>query len=121
MNLLDHVRTAARANRLANHRLHSAMLTLAPGEFEAVRSGFFPSVAGTLNHLLAVDLYYIAALHREADMVAQYERFVPCRDVAELAERQRASDERLIAFVDSLGADDLSAQVVMDRGKTRQV
>ena len=121
MNLLDHVRAAARANRLANHRLHAAMDALAPGEFEAVRTGFFPSLAGTLNHLLAVDLYYIAALHREADMVAQYERFVPCREVAELAERQRASDQRLIAFVESLGSDDLSREVVMDRGATKQI
>ena len=121
MNLLGHVRISARANRLANHRLHAAMLTLAPGEFEAVRTGFFPSLAGTLNHLLAVDIYYIAALHREADMVAQYERFVPCRSVDELAGRQRASDERLIAFVESLDADGLAAEVVMDRGETKQV
>jgi uncharacterized damage-inducible protein DinB len=121
MNLLDHVRTAARANRLANHRLHGAMRALGPGEFEAVRTGFFPSLAATLNHLLAVDLYYIAALYREADMAAQYERFVPCRSVDELAERQRVSDERLIAFVDSLDADGLSAEVVMDRGETKQV
>ena len=121
MNLLDHVRAAARANRLANHRLHAAMETLAPGEFEAVRTGFFPSLAGTLNHLLAVDLYYIAALYREPDMVAQYERFVPCRSVDELADRQRASDERLIAFVESLRPDDLSAEVVMDRGETKQI
>jgi len=121
MNLLDHVRAAARANRLANHRLHAAMDALAPGEFEAVRTGFFPSLAGTLNHLLAVDVYYIAALHREADMVAQYERFVACRSVGELAERQRVSDERLIAFVESLGAEGLVADVVMDRGETKQV
>jgi len=121
MNLLDHVRVAARANRLANHRLHGAMRALAPGEFDAVRTGFFPSLAATLNHVLAVDRYYIAALYREADMAAQYHRFEPCRSVEELAERQRVSDERLIAFVDALDIEGLSAEVVMDRGETKQV
>ena len=121
MNLLDHVRAAARANRLANHRLHAAMRALAPSEFEAVRTGFFPSLAATLNHLLAVDHYYIAALHREADMVAQYEAFVPCRSVDELAERQCVSDQRLIAFVDALDIAGLDAEVVMDRGEAKQI
>jgi uncharacterized damage-inducible protein DinB len=121
MNLLDHLRTGARANRLANHRLHAAMAALKADEFEAVRTGFFPSLAATLNHVLAVDLYYIAALHREADMVAQYERFEACRSVAELAERQQRSDERLIRFVDALTIEGLDAEVVMDRGETRQI
>ena len=121
MNLLDHLRTGARANRLANHRLHAALGALAPDEFEAVRTGFFPSLAATLNHLLAVDIYYIAALHGEADMAAQYHRFEAARSVAELARRQQLSDERLIRFVDALAPEGLDAEVVMDRGETRQV
>ena len=121
MNLLDHLRIGARANRLANHRLHAAMAGLAPDEFAAPRTGFFPSLAATLNHILAVDIYYIAALHREADMEAQYRRFEPCRDVGELARRQQRSDERLIRFVDGLTVEGLAAEVVMDRGETRQL
>ena len=115
MHLLQQLRVQARANRLANHRLHAAMAALTREEFHAPRTSFFPSLGGTLNHLLAVDIYYIAALHREADMEAQYRRFEPCDDVAELAERQRASDEKLIAYCDALA--DADSAVEMDRGE----
>ena len=121
MDLLAFLRNQARANRLANHRLHSAMRPLPHTDYVATRTSFFPSLAATLNHILAVDLYYIAALHREADMVAQYERFEACRSVVELAERQQRSDERLIRFVDALSIEGLDAEVVMDRGETRQI
>ena len=115
MHLLQQLRIQARANRLANHRLHAAMAALTREEFHAPRTSFFPSLSGTLNHILAVDIYYIAALHREADMEAQYRRFEPCDGVAELAERQRASDEKLIAYCDALV--DADSTVEMDRGE----
>jgi uncharacterized damage-inducible protein DinB len=121
MQLIDHLRTCARANRLANHRLHAAMAVLTRADFQAPRTGFFPSLAATLNHILVVDIYYIAALHREADMEAQYRRFVPCADVVELAERQRLSDERLIRHVDGMTEAQLDEPVTMDRGTHLQV
>jgi len=117
MQLVDQLRIQARANRLANHRLHAAMAPLTRDDLHAPRTSFFPSLGATLNHILAVDIYYIAALHREADMEAQYRRFVPCESLAELAERQRASDERLIAHCDALVEPD--AMIEMDRGEGR--
>ena len=117
--LVQHLRIQARANRLANHRLHAAMAPLSREDFHAPRTSFFPSLARTLNHLLAVDLYYIAALHREADMAQRYHRFIDCDTVAELAERQRVSDERLIALCDRLDAEAVRAVVDMDRGEGR--
>jgi uncharacterized damage-inducible protein DinB len=119
MQLVDALRTAARANRLANLRLHRAMGALAPGDFDAPRSGFFPSLAATLNHILAVDGYYLAALHREPDMVARWSGFVPAATLAELAERQAASDQRLIRYVDALDAAGCDAEIVLDRGETQ--
>ena len=32
---------------------------LQPGEFEAERTSFFPSIKATLNHILSVDLFYL--------------------------------------------------------------
>ena len=81
MDLLGFLRTQARANRLANRRLHAAMAPLSREEFHAARSGFFPSLAATLNHILEVDLYYLAALHGEADMVEQYAAIRPGHSV----------------------------------------
>ena len=116
MDLCTILRIQARANRLANHRLHGAMAALTRDDFHAARTGFFPSLAQTLNHILAVDGYYIAALHGESALPQRHELFVPADDVAALAERQRASDERLIAFCDHLDAAGCDAEVAMDRG-----
>lgn len=117
MDLLQHLRAQARANRLANRRLHEAMRPLPEAEFSAHRTSFFPSLAKTLNHLLAVDGYYLAALHGERDMEAQWQRFVPAATLHELARRQAASDERLIAYCEALDAAALDAPVAMQRGE----
>lgn len=115
MGLLPFLRTQLRANRLANRRLHAAMQALAPAEFSAPRVGYFPSLAATLNHILAVDGYYLAALRGEADMERRWSEFVPAADLASLARRQAAMDESLIACGEAL-ADPL-AEVTMDRGE----
>ncbi|WP_374567763.1 DinB family protein [Ideonella sp.] len=112
---LQHLRTSARANRLANHRLALAMAPLSDEEFNAPRVSFFPSLAATLNHILAVDIYYIAGMRGEADMAAQYDAFVPCRSVAEWARRQATSDDRLIALCDGLDPAAAARTVPLDR------
>lgn len=112
-----YLRIQARANRLANHRLHTAMAALPPAEFHAPRVGFFPSLALTLDHILEVDLYYIGALHGEpeAQLRGLWDRHRPSAVLAELAARQAASDERLIAFCDALDAAACSREVAMPR------
>ena len=42
----------ARNNAWANHRLLSACEALTPAEFAAPRTGFFPSLRATFNHIL---------------------------------------------------------------------
>src|SRR4029453_16841807 len=100
MEMLPFLRTQVRANRLANHRLHAAMASLSREDFHAPRTSFFPSLAATLNHILAVDISYIAALHGEADMEAQWTAFVPCDTVDALAAAKARADERFIALLD---------------------
>jgi uncharacterized damage-inducible protein DinB len=119
MDLLIVLRIQAHANRLANRRLHMAIASLTRAEFHAPRTGFFPSLAQTLNHVLAVDGYYVGAVHGDANLPATYTAFAPAEDVAVLAQRQRASDDRLIAFCDRLDAAGCDAEVAMDRGAGR--
>jgi uncharacterized damage-inducible protein DinB len=119
MNLAEPLRIQARANRLANHRLHAAMAALTPDDFHAPRTGFFPSFAATLNHILSVDDYYIGALHGDSDVATKYASFLPAANLAALAERQRASDERLIAYCDRLDDAGCQSAVAMDRGEGR--
>ena len=116
MDLGDALRIQARANRLANHRLHAAIAALTNLDFHAVRTGFFPSLAATLNHILAVDAYYIGALRGDADLAEKYAHFVAADSLSALVERQRASDERLATFCDRLDAAACNAEVAMDRG-----
>ncbi|HSB22564.1 MAG TPA: DinB family protein [Burkholderiaceae bacterium] len=115
MELTSYLRIQARANRLANFRLHAAMAPLPKADFHAERTSFFPSLAATLNHILWVDLYYVGCLHREHGIRARLLGFEPLDDLAPLARRQAESDERLIAFCDRLDAAGLDAVVEMER------
>ena len=74
MQALTLLRIQAHANRLANHRLHTTMAMLSPAELHATRTSFFPTLMATLNHILAVDQYYVGVLHREAVHGALVER-----------------------------------------------
>jgi uncharacterized damage-inducible protein DinB len=96
--LVGHFVAMAQNNAWANHRLLLACEALTAEEFAAPRTSFFPSLRLTLNHILDVDLYYIAALDG-GDAVGRLE--APDSDYADarsLRPIQAASDRRLIAF-----------------------
>ncbi|TGV72931.1 damage-inducible protein DinB, partial [Mesorhizobium sp. M00.F.Ca.ET.158.01.1.1] len=77
MNLLDHLRRMAGNNLWSNDRLYRAVLALKPGEFEAERTSFFPSVKATLNHVLAVDYLYLDFREEGGVGAAAHDDFVP--------------------------------------------
>ena len=119
MELLVFLRVQVRANRLANHRLHAAMAALSREDYEAPRTSFFPSLAKTLEHILAVDLYYLAALHGERGAERIW-REAPAGVAFEtIAAAQARSDQRFIDHVDALGAPGLDEIVEMERGEGR--
>ncbi|MDP3085780.1 MAG: DinB family protein [Rubrivivax sp.] len=109
----------ARANRLANHRLHGAMAALPLAGLQAPRVGFFPSLMATLNHILGVDQYYVGSLLGEPGLAAAWAAFVPAADLAALRQRQALSDERLTTFCDALDAAGCAREVQMARGGGR--
>jgi uncharacterized damage-inducible protein DinB len=115
MELTQYLRIQAHANRLANQRLHAAMALLSHSEFHAPRTGFFPSLAETLNHILEVDLYYVGALHSDPDLRTVFDDFVPSDELSALAARQAASDMRLVAWCDAADAAALDRTVEMPR------
>ena len=119
MELLSFLRNQARANRLANRRLHAAMRALPHADYVAPRTSFFPSLADTLEHILAVDLYYLAALHGDGAMERVWSTAPRGVAFAELAPAQAAADERLIAHVESLDAAALDDVIDLDRGSGR--
>jgi len=116
MELLVYLRTQVHANRLANHRLHTAMLALSDDDYRAPRTSFFPSLAATLEHILAVDLYYLAALHGDAAMEQVWRTAPAGVPLATLAAAQADADRRFIDHVGALSAASLGDIVAMDRG-----
>lgn len=115
MTLLEHLRRMARNSLWSNDRLYRAVLALNPGEFEAARTSFFPSIRETLNHVLAVDCLYLDFLTEGGLGAAAYDDFAPFSDAAGLAAAQADFDRRLVAFCDGLSEADLDRRVVTDR------
>lgn len=108
-------RQLARNAWLANRRLHLCCAALQPGEWDAARVSFFPSIEATLNHILVVGRFYVDALQGGTLGVAAFDDEVPCRSVATLAGAQQALDLALLAFCDGLVPDRLGAAVRIHR------
>lgn len=108
-------RLMARNNRLTNFRLGQTLRQLAPGEWEAPRSGFFPSLRSTLNHLLTVDLFYVDALEGGTTGFSHRETPEPYPDLDDLIAVQAEVDQRLIDFCEGLAPADLDRVVEVHR------
>jgi uncharacterized damage-inducible protein DinB len=98
-----HFERMARYNRWANRRIYGVVAQLEPEEIQAPRSGFFPSIAKTLNHLLVTDRIWLGRFigklseHKSLDEA-------PYEDFAELTAAREAEDQRLIAYMKELTA-----------------
>lgn len=109
-------RKLARNNALANQRLRGACAQLGPGEFDAPRVSFFPSIRATLNHILIVDWFYVDALEGGTLGPAAWVDREPFADLQALARAQRAVDARLFDLCEALTAKSLAQFVRVHRG-----
>ncbi len=111
----------ARNNAWANFRLLSACAALTQADFEAARTGFFPSIESTLNHILTVDWFYVDALEGGDLGPAAWANETPCRTVHDLQREQAAVDRRLIAVCEALEDHSLTAALRMVREDRDQI
>lgn len=109
-------RSLAYNNGWANHRLLSACEQLTQAEFAAPRSGFFPSIQATLNHILVVDWFYVDALEGGTLGRAAFADPIPCPSVERLRTEQAAVDRRLIAWCEDMGRGGPDSIVHVHRG-----
>ncbi|PCK87079.1 damage-inducible protein DinB [Rhizobium sophoriradicis] len=109
-------RKLAYNNALANRRLLQACAALTPGEFEAPRTGFFPSIKETLNHIVTVDWFYVDGLEGGTLGFQAFEVDQPFDDVSSLAEAQAKVDQRLVALCEALTPEKLVSTVSLHRG-----
>ncbi|HQW39209.1 MAG TPA: DinB family protein [Usitatibacteraceae bacterium] len=126
ITLKRHLTAWAFQNAWANHRLLTACAALTAEEFAAKRTGFFPSLKATLNHIVTVDWMYADAIERSfagrephPDIGSFYEPEEPFATVADLAPEQTAVDRRFIAICESMTAADLERPVAILRRKGR--
>jgi uncharacterized damage-inducible protein DinB len=109
-------------NAWANHRLLRACAALAPQDFVAPRTAFFPSIKATLNHILTVDWYYVDALERslqgESPRAEPWRFFDPPEpfdSAAALSAEQHAVDRRLVALCAALTDADVERTILVPR------
>jgi uncharacterized damage-inducible protein DinB len=119
--LVQTYRAFAYNNAWANHRLLNACANLSQTEFEAARTGFFPSLKLTLNHIYVIDFFYVDALEGGWLGLRAWENEVPCPSVAELQRAQAKIDQRLIAHCDTLTPDQLDSTVRVNRDTNVQI
>src|SRR4051812_10463940 len=113
--LVSHFVAMAHNNAWANHRLLSACEALTPEAFAAPRTGFFPSLRATFNHILWVDQYYIDAV-AGADALRRYSEPDPdFPDARSMRLAQTASDKRLIAVCERQTDASLAADCILPR------
>ena len=92
----------ARNNAWANLRLLNACARLSQEEFEARRTGFFPSIKATLNHILVIDRFYVDAMEGGRLGPAAWANPEPCATVTALQREQAVVDQRLITWCAAL-------------------
>jgi uncharacterized damage-inducible protein DinB len=119
-SLVQTFRAFAHNNAWANHRLLNACTDLDQASFEAKRTGFFPSLQATLNHIHVIDLFYVDALEDGWLGPKAWENPVPYPSLAALRPAQAAIDRRLIAVCDRLTPELLNGIVRVNRGERVQ-
>ena len=118
--LVQTFRAFAYNNAWANHRLLGACAALDQAAFEAARTGFFPSLQATLNHIYVIDLFYVDALEGGWLGPKAWANAVPYPQLAGLTLAQAAIDRRLIAHCEALTPDDLDTIVRINRDTSVQ-
>jgi uncharacterized damage-inducible protein DinB len=97
-------------NRWANDRLYDAAGALSEEDRRADRGAFFRSVHGTLNHLLVGDRLWMARFTGTAPPADALDAILH-DDFVGLRAARIAEDRRIIAYVDTLGPQDLAGSI----------
>jgi uncharacterized damage-inducible protein DinB len=105
-------RLLARNAQLANRRLDLACMALGPGEWEATRVSFFPSLKETMVHLLNADRYYIDTFRGTHPGIA--DTAGGRESAAEFARERADVDAWIVEYCEGLADGDLSRPVTIE-------
>jgi uncharacterized damage-inducible protein DinB len=104
-------RRMAAYNRWANARLYEAVGKLSAEEFAAPRSGFFPSLLKTLNHILVGDTVWMGRLEDTGSSIKSLDQILHTEFDALQAARS-AMDNRIVAYVEAVAPARLEEDLV---------
>ena len=111
-------------NRWANERLYGAVGKLSPEAFAAPRSGFFPSLLKTLNHILVGDTVWMGRLEATGSSIKRLDQILHA-DLESLQAARAAMDDRIVGYVDVIAparlGEDLLYRTVAGDPMTTQV
>ena len=96
-----HLQRMAAYNRWANARLYEAVGKLSPEAFAAPRTGYFPSLLKTLNHILVGDQVWMGRLEGTGSSITSLDQVLHT-DFAALKAARIAMDNRIVAYVDAV-------------------
>jgi uncharacterized damage-inducible protein DinB len=116
----QHFRMFAAYNKWANGRVYEASALLSDDEFERNTGAFFKSMMGTLNHLVATDRIWMKRFTGEGDAPTTLDAIIS-RDFARLRVLRAAEDERIIKWIGSLAAKDLSGRFTYTTSDMRTI
>lgn len=108
--MLRHFRMLADYNRWANIQLYDAAAQLSDAEFHDDRGAFFGSLHGTLNHLLVTDRLWMHRFGGTGEAPSAL-GVVLHGDLAGLRADREAEDRRIVAWIDTLDAEALAADI----------
>jgi len=118
----DHFNRFAAYNAWANARLYDAATALTDFERKRDVKGYFRSLHGTLNHLLAADRIWLNRLTGRGPLPEALDEIL-FDQFSDLREAREAEDERLTAYVTSLTAEQLPEEMgyVNTRGEAKRL
>jgi uncharacterized damage-inducible protein DinB len=116
----QHFRMFAAYNKWANGRIYEAAAQLSADEFERNTGAFFKSMMGTLNHLLATDRIWMKRFTGDGDAPTKLDAVIH-RDFAKLRTARGVEDERIVKWVGSLSAKDLSGRFTYTTSDMRTI
>jgi uncharacterized damage-inducible protein DinB len=110
VSAVEHFRTLARYNRLANERLYDTCARLSDKERRRDRGAFFRSIHGTLNHILLGDRIWLNRFQgREMPSTGLDAELYD--DFGELRAARQIEDARIESFVAGLAPAALAGTI----------
>lgn len=109
--MLDYFATLAAYNAWCNRRVYAAVGELTAAEIAAPRTGFFPSLLKTLNHLVVTDRIWLGRLTANPEAGLALDEILHA-DFAELRAARVALDDRLSRFIADLDPRRLGEMLV---------